>query len=165
MIFVTVGTHEQQFNRLIEEIDRLKGNGIIKDEVIMQTGYCTYETKHCEWSELLPYDQMLENVEKADIVITHGGPSSFIMPLQIGKIPIVVPRQKKYNEHVNNHQVEFATAVKERYGNIIVVKNIKKLEKAILKYDKITVKLTTSLENNNTRFNEKLENIVEDMFQ
>lgn len=43
MIFVTVGTHEQQFNRLIEEIDRLKGNGIIKDEVIMQTGYCTYE--------------------------------------------------------------------------------------------------------------------------
>ena len=42
------------------------------------------------WSELLPYDQMLENVEKADIVITHGGPSSFIMPLQIGKIPIVV---------------------------------------------------------------------------
>ena len=37
MIFVTVGTHEQQFNRLIEEIDRLKGNGIIKDEVIMQT--------------------------------------------------------------------------------------------------------------------------------
>ena len=155
MIFVTVGTHEQQFNRLIEEIDRLKGNGIIKDEVIMQTGYCTYEPKHCEWSELLPYDQMLENVEKADIVITHGGPSSFIMPLQIGKIPIVVPRQKKYNEHVNNHQVEFATAVK----------NIKNLEKAILKYDKITVKMTTSLENNNTRFNEKLENIVEDMFQ
>ena len=112
MIFVTVGTHEQQFNRLIEEIDRLKENGIIKDEVIMQTGYCTYEPKYCEWSELLPYDQMLENVDKADIVITHGGPSSFIMPLQIGKIPIVVPRQKKYDEHVNNHQVEFSTAVK-----------------------------------------------------
>ena len=73
MIFVTVGTHEQQFNRLIEEIDRLKGNGTIKDEVIMQTGYCTYKPKYCKWSELLPYDQMLENVEKADIVITHGG--------------------------------------------------------------------------------------------
>ena len=165
MIFVTVGTHEQQFNRLIEEIDRLKGSGIIKDEVIMQTGYCTYEPQYCEWSELLPYDQMLENVDKADIVITHGGPSSFIMPLQIGKVPIVVPRQKKYSEHVNNHQVEFATAVKERYGNIIVVKKIKNLEKAILKYDKITAKLTTALENNNARFNEKLESIVEDMFQ
>ena len=28
MIFVTVGTHEQPFNRLIEEIDRLKGEGV-----------------------------------------------------------------------------------------------------------------------------------------
>ena len=165
MIFVTVGTHEQQFNRLIEEIDRLKGNGIIKDEVIMQTGYCTYEPKYCEWSELLPYDQMLENVDKADIVITHGGPSSFIMPLQIGKIPIVVPRQKKYNEHVNNHQVEFSTAVKQRYGNIIVVKDIKNLEKAILRYDKIAKSMTTELENNNEKFNERLENIVEKMFE
>lgn len=165
MIFVTVGTHEQQFNRLIEEIDRLKGNGIIKDEVVMQTGYCTYELKYCEWSELLPYDQMLENVEKADIVITHGGPSSFIMPLQIGKIPIVVPRRKKYDEHVNNHQVEFATAVKERYGNIIVVKNIKNLEKAILKYDRIVQSMSTEIENNNEVFNEKLGAIVEEMFE
>lgn len=108
---------------------------------------------------------MLENVDKADIVITHGGPSSFIMPLQIGKIPIVVPRQKKYDEHVNNHQVEFSTAVKQRYGNIIVVKNIKNLEKAILRYDKIVRTMTTELDNNNAKFNEKLETIVEDMFQ
>lgn len=72
MIFVTVGTHEQQFNRLIEEIDRLKGNGTIKDEVIMQTGYCTYKPKYCKWSELLPYDQMLENVESRYCDYTWG---------------------------------------------------------------------------------------------
>lgn len=45
------------------------------------------------------------------IVITHGGPASFIMPLQIGKTPIVVPRQHQFNEHVNDHQVEFARNV------------------------------------------------------
>lgn len=56
---------------------------------------------------------------------------------------------KKYDEHVNNHQVEFATAVKERYGNIIVVKNIKNLEKAILKYDRIVQSMSTEIENNN----------------
>ena len=39
MIFVTVGTHEQQFNRLIKEVDRLKGEGLIQDEVIIQTGF------------------------------------------------------------------------------------------------------------------------------
>ncbi len=43
MIFVTVGTHEQPFNRLIKEVDRLVETGIIKDEVFIQTGYSTYE--------------------------------------------------------------------------------------------------------------------------
>ncbi|HEM4221640.1 TPA: multidrug MFS transporter, partial [Streptococcus suis] len=38
MIFVTVGTHEQQFNRLIKEIDLLKKNGSITDEIFIQTG-------------------------------------------------------------------------------------------------------------------------------
>ena len=52
---------------------------------------------------------------------------------RIGKIPIVVPRQKKYNEHVNNHQVEFATAVKERYGNNHSCKKYKEAGKGNLK--------------------------------
>ncbi len=29
MIFVTVGTHEQPFNRLVQKVDDLKKNGII----------------------------------------------------------------------------------------------------------------------------------------
>ena len=162
MIFVTVGTHEQQFNRLIEEIDRLKGNGIIKDEVVMQTGYCTYEPKYCEWSELLPYDQMLENVEKADIVITHGGPSSFIMPLQLGKTPIVVPRQQQFNEHVNNHQVEFARNVAERMGTIIPVEDVDKLKDLIINYDQIVAGMEHEMSSNNAKFNKKLEKIVDE---
>ena len=114
MIFVTVGTHEQQFNRLIEYVDNLKRDGVIQEEVIMQTGFCTYEPKFCEWNKLISYKEMIKNVEDARIVITHGGPASFIMPLQIGKIPIVVPRQVEFNEHVNNHQVEFAKAVEKK---------------------------------------------------
>ncbi|HHK7668656.1 TPA: multidrug MFS transporter, partial [Streptococcus pneumoniae] len=33
MIFVTVGTHEQQFDRLIKEVDYLKKENLIQDEV------------------------------------------------------------------------------------------------------------------------------------
>ena len=106
MIFVTVGTHEQPFNRLVKKIDELKGNGTIQDDVFIQTGFSTYEPKNCQWSKLIPYQQMVKNVEDAHIVITHGGPASFIMPLQIGKTPIVVPRQHQFNEHVNDHQVD-----------------------------------------------------------
>ena len=39
MIFVTVGTHEQPFNRLVKKIDDLVADGIIKEKVIIQTGF------------------------------------------------------------------------------------------------------------------------------
>ena len=123
MIFVTVGTHEQPFNRLIQKVDELKKDGVITEDVIIQTGFSTYEPKYCQWSKLIPYQQMIKNVADARIVITHGGPASFIMPLQIGKTPIVVPRQHQFNEHVNDHQVEFARNVAKRMGTIIEVED------------------------------------------
>ena len=43
MIFVTVGTHEQGFDRLIKEIDRLKEQNVIEEDVIIQKGYTEYE--------------------------------------------------------------------------------------------------------------------------
>ena len=46
MIFVTVGTHEQPFNRLIECVDNLKKDETITEEVVIQTGYSTYEPKY-----------------------------------------------------------------------------------------------------------------------
>lgn len=55
MIFVTVGTHEQPFNRLIKKVDELIGDGKITENVFMQTGYSTYEPKNCEWSPFLSY--------------------------------------------------------------------------------------------------------------
>lgn len=161
MIFVTVGTHEQPFNRLIKKVDELKRDGIIKEDVIMQTGFSTYEPKYCEWSKLIPYQQMIKNVEIARIVITHGGPASFIMPLQIGKVPIVVPRQHKFDEHVNDHQVEFARNVAERMGIIIPVEDIEKLEEVITNYDQIVAGMGHGMSSNNVCFCEKLEEIVE----
>lgn len=165
MIFVTVGTHEQPFNRLIEAVDNLCEMGVINEPVIMQTGFSTYEPKHCEWYKLLPYDQMKENVAKARIIITHGGPASFIMPLQIGKIPIVVPRQLQFNEHVNNHQVDFTKAVAERMGNIIPVYDVTQLGSVIQGYAKFIDSIQhDDLHTNNAQFNVALEKIVEKMF-
>lgn len=163
MIFVTVGTHEQPFNRLIKKVDELKREGIIQEDVIMQTGFSTYEPKYCEWSKLIPYQQMIKNVEVARIVITHGGPASFIMPLQIGKVPIVVPRQHKFDEHVNDHQVEFARNVSERMGTIIVIEDIEKLEEYIINYDEIVTSMKQGMSSNNVKFCEELEKIVEDL--
>lgn len=164
MIFVTVGTHEQPFDRLIKKIDELKRDNIIKEDVIIQTGFSTYEPQYCKWSKLIPYDEMIRNVENARIVITHGGPASFIMPLQIGKTPIVVPRQKQYNEHVNDHQLEFARNVAERMGTIIVVENIDKLGEIITNYDNIIESMSGNMKSNNLKFNTELERLVEELY-
>ncbi|MBQ8825063.1 MAG: multidrug MFS transporter [Ruminococcus sp.] len=160
MIFVTVGTHEQPFNRLVECIDNLKRDGIIEEEVVMQIGYSTYEPKYCAWEKLYPYQKMIELVEQARIVITHGGPSSFIMPLQIAKTPIVVPRKFEFNEHVNNHQVAFSKAVMERMGTIIVVEDINQLAETIKNYDRLIKDIKTGMNSNNLKFCSEIERIA-----
>jgi UDP-N-acetylglucosamine transferase subunit ALG13 len=163
MIFVTVGTHEQPFNRLVEYMDKWAAEH--DEEVIIQTGFSTYEPENCKWSKLYPYSEMVELVEQARIVITHGGPSSFIMPLQIGKIPIVVPRKKEYDEHVNDHQVDFSKAVAERQGNIVVVEDIQNLGDILDNYDELIASMPAALQSNNVVFNEKLSQIVRKLFK
>ena len=164
MIFVTVGTHEQPFNRLVECIDNLKRDGVIKEAVVIQTGYSTYEPRYCTWNKLFPFQGMTRLVNEARIVITHGGPSSFIMPLQVGKTPIVVPRKYEFDEHVNDHQVAFSKAVAERMGTIYVVEDMDKLGETIKNYDEIIGGMGTGLKSNNAKFNTELEKIVNGMF-
>lgn len=161
MIFITVGTHEQQFNRLVEYMD--KWAAFHDEDVVIQTGYSTYEPKHCEWSKLYPYSKMVEWVDKARIVITHGGPSSFIMPLRIGKTPIVVPRKYEFDEHVNNHQVKFCKEVEKRMGTIMVVENVEELGRVIDEYEYLKIEGKNT--SNNTKFCLELESIVDEMFK
>lgn len=164
MIFVTVGTHEQQFNRLIKEVDSLKEQGKIKEDVVIQTGYSTYEPKYCQHQKIFPYEEMQRYIAEASIVITHGGPSSFIAPLQIKKIPVVVPRQRKFDEHVNDHQVEFVKEVSERFGNIIPVYEIGTLEETIDNYQETVHNMKEGTLSNNAEFNRKLGEIVDGLF-
>ena len=162
MIFVTVGTHEQQFNRLIKEIDRLKESGIIQEDVLMQTGFSTYEPKYCEWKKMLSYNEMNEMYEKADIIITHGGPASFMKALEMKKVPIVVPRQAQFDEHVNDHQVDFVKLVEDRFNNIIGVYDIADLENVIVNFDQTLTNKNASSLSHNKEFNDKLIQVVGD---
>ncbi|MCO4484799.1 Glycosyl transferase CpsG [Streptococcus infantarius subsp. infantarius] len=161
MIFVTVGTHEQPFNRLIKEVDRLVETGVIKDDVFIQTGYSTYDPQFCKWSSLISFDKMSELMETSDIIITHGGPATFMSNIANGKKPIVVPRQEKYAEHVNDHQVDFAQQVKERYNSIEVVTEISKLRN----YLNQDLKIDGNESSNNNSFCTELRAIVKDMFK
>lgn len=163
MIFVTVGTHEQPFNRLIEKMDELVEKGEIKEKVVVQYGFSTYEAKYCEMHKMMSFDEMQQTFKDARIVITHGGPSSFVEALQYGKVPIVVPRQLKFNEHVNNHQVDFTKLIAERMNNIIPVYDIDDLAATIDNYDSIVKTKNSGESSNNKKFNQDLQKIVDNL--
>lgn len=131
MIFVTVGTHEQQLDRLVRAMDELKADGTIDEPVFIQTGYSTYVPTRCEHSKFVPFKRMKEMMAEADVVVTHGGPSSFIEAMAAGKVPVVVPRRGDLAEHVNDHQADFVRIVAERQGGIVPVYDVADLPKAI----------------------------------
>ncbi|WP_270333578.1 glycosyltransferase [Ligilactobacillus acidipiscis] len=162
MIFVTVGTHEQPFNRLVKKMDLIAKD--LNEKVIIQSGYSTYMPKYATFKKFMDYENIKKNYNNARIIITHGGPSSFLDAIQLGKIPIVVPRQKKYGEHINNHQVEFCKKVQKKDKNIIVLLDEGKLESTIANYGKIIDDMSLSGYSNNDKFLEKFEIIVRNLF-
>lgn len=163
MIFVTVGTHEQQFDRLIRAIDDLKSKKIIKDKVFVQTGFSNYKPKYCEYNDFLSYDEINNKLKQARIIITHGGPSSFIPALQLNKIPIVVPRKSEFSEHVNNHQFEFVKKLEHEDAGIIPIYEINDLEKVIKNYNNIIKNMQFLKFNHNKEFCQEFEKIVNDL--
>lgn len=160
MIFVTVGTHEQQFDRLIKEVDRLKGEGLIQDDVFIQTGFSDYEPVHCQWKNLISYDEMNRYMDEANIVITHGGPATFMGVISKGKRPIVVPRQEKFGEHVNDHQLSFVERVREFY-DLIIVKDIYDLYQSICNFENQQIEIHL----NNDIFNNYFSAEISDLFK
>ena len=131
MIFVTVGTHYQGFERLVKKMDEIAGK--IDGEVIMQIGYTEYEPKNAKWFRFLEREEdILELYKKADVIVAHAGAGTLLTALSFGKPVVVVPRLKKFGEHVDDQQLELAEAL-ESMGKAIAVYDIKKLEDAIKK--------------------------------
>ena len=109
MIFVTLGSQKFQFDRLLQELDRLIEAGVITQPVFAQTGYSTYTPKHFTFEPFLDRDGFAEKMSQAELVITHAGTGAIIGAVKKGKKVIAVPRLSKYGEHVDDHQTQIVT--------------------------------------------------------
>ncbi len=132
MILVMLGTQNNSFHRLLEEIDNLIEKGIIKEEVVVQAGYTKYESKNMKIFGLVSLEELDKLIEKADLIITHGGVGSITSSLKKGKKVIAIPRLHEYHEHVNNHQKEIVETFNKK-GYIIGIQDVKELEEALNK--------------------------------
>lgn len=126
MILVLLGTQNNSFTRLLEAVQENIDKKIINDEVVVQAGFTKFESKDIKMFKLIDKKKLSKLQDKADLIITHGGVGSIISSLEKGKKVIVVPRLKKYNEHVNDHQIQIAEKF-ENNGYVRSVIDISKL--------------------------------------
>ena len=106
MILILLGTQDKSFDRILKEVSKLKKEGYIKDKVVAQTGYTKFEDENIECFDFVSKKEVEELIEKARIVIAHGGVGIITECLSMNKKVIVVPRLKKYKEHTNDHQLQ-----------------------------------------------------------
>lgn len=135
MIFVTLGTHELEFTRLLEYLEKME----IKEEVIIQCGNTKYNSKKYKIIPFLSQNEFSDIMEKCDLLICHGGVGSILSALKQNKKVIAVPRLSKYNEHNDDHQIEICDKF-DRKDYIKSCLNYEELEFAIKNYKNMEFK-------------------------
>lgn len=150
MILVTCGTQTQPFTRLFTAVENLNTD----QPILMQLGYTPFTTAH-EHYDFSP--TFHEDIEKADIIITHGGVGSIMQSLLLHKKVIVMPRLSQYGEHIDDHQLEITNLLADQ-GYIIKVSNQEELQQVLDHIDDINLKQYVS---NNILFNDQFNALLQ----
>lgn len=115
MIFVATGSL-RPFLRLLEEVDYLIDQYHITEKVIVQAGYTQYTARNFTSFEFVSDKDFKKYIEEASIIITHAGSGALFNAIKSEKKTIAFARLKKYNEAIDDHQLELATKLTtERY--------------------------------------------------
>ena len=130
MILVMLGTQNNSFHRLLEEIDKLINDGQIKEEVVVQAGYTKYESANMKIFDFISSEELEKLEQEASCIITHGGVGSIISSVEKDKKVIAVPRLKQYGEHVNDHQLDIVQSF-DKLGYIIGITDVSQLGDAL----------------------------------
>ncbi len=158
MIFVTLGTQDKSFSRLLEAIDREVEKGNIKEKVVVQAGLTEYQSPNMEIFDLIPANEFDDYIEKSDLVITHGGAGSILTAIKKNKKVIAAARLSKYKEHTNDHQKQIVKEFSNQ-GYILELRDFNKLGKLIEKSKTFKPKKFESNTNNMIKL---IEDYIED---
>ncbi len=109
MIFVTVGTNQTPFDRLLLAI----GDPPNGQALVVQHGPSIVRPPAAACFDFLPYGTLVDYVTASSVVVAHAGTGSVLVALQAGKRPIVMPRLERLGEAVDNHQLDFARRMED----------------------------------------------------
>ena len=190
MIFVSLGTQDKPFNRIIDYILKLKEE--IKElediEIVFQIGQTklseeeknkieelnekTNEEKVSEKTKnkeeknitvfnMLKPEEMKKYIINANIVVTHAGVGTIMECIEHNKDIIVLPRKEENGEHVNNHQEEIAFEM-EKNGLLYKVDTYEKMQEIVIELIKNSNnKKEKKYISNNEKFNDMLIDYLE----
>ena len=132
MIFVSIGTQDKPFSRLIKAIDELKRFGDIDDQIIVQNGTTSYCSDVIELVPFMDMAKFNDTLAKCDLFITHGGVGNIMTALKMNKKIIAVPRLGDLGEHENNHQTQIVSTFSNN-GHVLACNDpLKDLKKVII---------------------------------
>jgi UDP-N-acetylglucosamine transferase subunit ALG13 len=118
LLLVTVGTDHHRFDRLVRWVDAWLERKPRELRCLMQTGTSGPPAGPADWQAYLEFDALQAAMAEAAAVVCHGGPGTILGARQAGAVPIVVPRQHRLGEHVDDHQVRFARRLAASGGDV-----------------------------------------------
>jgi UDP-N-acetylglucosamine transferase subunit ALG13 len=131
IVFATVGTDQHPFDRMVRWLDRIAA-GTPDLQCVIQYGTSTTPA-FASGIDYLNHGQLLSWIDRADVVITHGGPASIVQVRERHGRPIVIARDPRRGEHVDRHQLEFA-AMLARRDAISLASSAEELEELVARH-------------------------------
>lgn len=111
MILVVLGTWDMPFPRPLREIERAIADGLIHDEVRVQSGQTPYSSDRMTVTPFFDKAELERLYEQASLVICQAGVGSIMLGLRKGKKVIAIARRQAYDEHIDDHQLEILDAM------------------------------------------------------
>lgn len=110
-IFVSLGTiRPYRFDSAVEAVVR---TGLACGSTVWQLGCTTAEDLPGQVFSEVSGAEFERHAREADVVVTHAGVGTVVQLLEWGVRPVVLPRSAGRGEHVDDHQSQIATLLRE----------------------------------------------------
>lgn len=133
-VLVTVGMSPWPFDRLVAAIAPLCS----EHRIFAQTG-SSRVLPPCEHAPYIPFPELLDRIQRADVVITHAG-NTVRLVQRAGKVPIVVARSAAKGEMANDHQITYLRH-EEHGGRVVAAWDLTLLPRLVAEHPTIESRL------------------------
>jgi UDP-N-acetylglucosamine transferase subunit ALG13 len=106
MVFVVLGTWEMPFTRPLVEIEDAARRGLLPHPIVVQSGKTSYASPYLQLVPFFDKEELEQMYERAALVICQAGVGSIMLGLRKQKKVISIARLSKFDEHIDDHQLE-----------------------------------------------------------